>query len=252
MSADTAPLPATEDRADYFGPQHISFWLNGLGDYLFLTKLLAEMGIARDASFRFLDFACSSGRVLRHFLAHSPNSESYGNDLAANAVRWMRTYLPGRGIYFQNTIVPKLPLEDASFDLIFCGSIFTHLDEFEEAWLLELRRVLKPGGCAFITFQSDRNWAELKPGNPVFEHLTKHPYSSVDVEARPVLASCLVGPMPGGRIVFRYMPAPLHNMHSFHSSDYVRERWGRIFELRRLVPRSHGAFQDGAVLVKRR
>jgi SAM-dependent methyltransferase len=47
---------------------------------------------------------------------------------------------------------PPLPFEDASFDLVYSISVFTHLDEeMQDAWLNELKRVLRPGGILIIT-----------------------------------------------------------------------------------------------------
>lgn len=252
VSADTAPLPRPHDRADYFGDQHVSYWLNGLSDHLYLRALLREHGRDPDAPYRFLDFACSSGRVLRHVLAHSPQVEVHGTDLSANAVRWMNTHLPARGVYFQNAVVPSLPLPDGSIDLVYGGSIFTHLDEFEESWLLELRRVLAPGGLAFLTVHTERTWAGLRdPQDPIRQHLTKHPYRCLDCDVAPVPAAWLERDMPSDRVVFRYAPSPFHNLHTFHHTTSLRERWGRFFEVRAIVERAHGARQDGVVLVRR-
>jgi len=33
-----------------------------------------------------------------------------------------------------------LPFEDSSFDLVYCGSVFTHVSDLADAWFLELRR----------------------------------------------------------------------------------------------------------------
>jgi ubiquinone/menaquinone biosynthesis C-methylase UbiE len=164
----------------------------------------------------------------------------------------MNKYLPARGHYFQNSIVPSLPLPDASIDLIYCGSVFTHMDEFEESWLLEFRRVLKPGGIAFITVLTERTWADLKPGHPVLQHLTSHPYGTLESETNPVTAEWFNQPMPAERIVFRYMPSPFHNMHTFLKTSYIREKWGRCFEVQKILSHAHGFHQDGVLLAKRR
>ncbi len=46
-------------------------------------------------------------------------------------------------------------MEDGSFDLIWAVSVFTHLAETWSAWLLELHRVLKPGGILLATFMGE-------------------------------------------------------------------------------------------------
>ncbi|NTX16621.1 class I SAM-dependent methyltransferase [Myxococcus sp. CA056] len=252
VASDTAPVPRTEDRAEYFGEQHVSYWLNGLSDYLFLKGLLKSSGIDPESHFRFLDFACSSGRVLRHFIAHSPKAEVFGTDIYSNAVRWMNKFLPPRGFYFQNSVVPTLPIPDASIDLVFCGSVFTHMDEFEESWLLEFRRVLRPGGIAFISLHTERTWEGMRnPEHPIRKHLTNHPYRCLESETNPVPSAWFDQPMPAERLVLRYMPSPFHNMHTFYTTEYIREKWGRFFEVREFLQHAHGTYQDGVVLVRR-
>jgi SAM-dependent methyltransferase len=245
VERDVSPIPSPDDRAGYFGQQHVSYWLNGLSDFLYLSSLLVP-----DRPARFFDFGCSSGRVLRHFLAQSPYVESYGTDTYANSIRWMRSFLPHEGIYFQNSFVPTLPLADSMFDLIFAGSVFTHLDEFEEAWLLELRRILKPGGKAFVTFLSDRSWSELGGKNDIFKQLTSEPFRSLESDATPVQPDWLCGSMPAERVVLRLIRSPVHNLYVFHSTEYVQKRWGRLFEIEQILPQAHGLHQDAALLVK--
>ncbi len=164
----------------------------------------------------------------------------------------MNKYLPPRGFYFQNSIVPSLPIPDASIDLVFCGSVFTHMDEFEESWLLEFRRVLKPGGIAFISLHTERTWDGLKdPANPIRQHLTNHPYKSVESATNPVPPSWFEQPMPAERVVLRYMPSPFQNMHTFYTTPYISEKWGRFFEIREFFQHAHGTHQDGVLLAKR-
>ena len=40
----------------------------------------------------------------------------------------------------------------ATSSMIYAGSVFTHIADLAVAWLLELRRVLAPGGRAYLTF----------------------------------------------------------------------------------------------------
>ena len=96
-----------------------------------------------------LDFGCGCGRVTRYFHAHG--GEIAGSDVSRDAIDWCRANL--RFARFEQTgLAPPLAFADASFDLVYALSVFTHLTEdLQLAWRDELRRVLRPGGRLLIT-----------------------------------------------------------------------------------------------------
>ena len=153
LARDALPVPAAADRERYFDGDDLAYWLSGYGDFLLLAEL-AELG-----GRRVLDFGSSSGRVLRHLHTYA-GAEVTGVDIGVQAVAWARHHLPFPVV--QGTVLPTLPFADASFDVIFAGSVFTHIDQGEEAWLAELRRVLKPDGVALVTFHPERLWGEMR------------------------------------------------------------------------------------------
>ena len=55
---------------------------------------------------------------------------------------------------FVNRDVPPLDVADDTYDLVYAFSVFTHLTDSWSAWLLELHRVLKPGGLFVVTILS--------------------------------------------------------------------------------------------------
>jgi len=60
--------------------------------------------------------------------------------------------------------MPPLPYAAESFDVIYCLSVFTHLNEtMQDAWLAELRRVLQPGGLLILTVHGHNAAAILTP-----------------------------------------------------------------------------------------
>ena len=71
----------------------------------------------------------------------------------------------------QNHALPHLPIEDGSTALVYGFSVFTHIDEFETAWLAEIRRILRPGGVAYLTINSDDTWKSLEPRMPLYRRL---------------------------------------------------------------------------------
>jgi SAM-dependent methyltransferase len=59
---------------------------------------------------------------------------------------WCQENLTPPFFFATTTVVPHLPWADASFGLVYCGSVFTHIDDLAEAWFLELHRIIRPGG----------------------------------------------------------------------------------------------------------
>jgi SAM-dependent methyltransferase len=140
LERDPYPLPTTLDREGYHGDRHLDYWLSGLEDFVRVRATLDRHGRALAAPFAVLDFGCASGRVLRHFLCQVRGLDLWGADLNERHVEWLLRHLPRALKPFQCTTLPHLPLQDESLDLVTAFSVFTHIDEYEIAWLLELRR----------------------------------------------------------------------------------------------------------------
>lgn len=98
---------------------------------------------------RVLDFGCGAGRVLRHFLGET-DSELHGCDIDEASVSWLSEHMP-QVRALRNGALPPLPYPDGHFDLIWAASVFTHLTDASTAWLLELHRLLSPGGFLWAT-----------------------------------------------------------------------------------------------------
>lgn len=98
-----------------------------------------------------LDFGCAAGPMLRALHAARPGLELWGCDIDPMATDWCRRHLPDSFRVFTNTTAPHLPIPDATFDVIYAGSVFTHILHIADAWLLELARILKPGGFLYAT-----------------------------------------------------------------------------------------------------
>ena len=116
-----------------------------------------------------LDFGCGCGRVLRYF-ARYKGVRLHGTDYNPRPIAWCRQRLgggsqSGSAAQFEtNQLAPPLPYPDASFDLVYALSVFTHLDEeLQRAWLDELRRVSKPGGHVLITMHGAAYLPGLSP-----------------------------------------------------------------------------------------
>jgi len=101
---------------------------------------------------RALDFGCGVGRTLRHFVGEAESGELWGCDIDGPSIAWMRERLCPPFHVVRSGVEPPLPFPDGHFDLVWAVSVFTHLADTWSAWLLELHRVLAPGGLLFATF----------------------------------------------------------------------------------------------------
>jgi SAM-dependent methyltransferase len=239
---DPLPLPCIADREGYHGERHYDYWLSGLKDYLHIRHIIREYGLPSALNHRVLDFGCSSGRVLRHFLCNEPGLELWGVDLDARAIAWIQRYLGPRPLVLNCTTLPSLPLEDDAFGALYGLSVFTHIDELELAWLCELRRILQPGGIAYLTVHTEHTWQLLSEHHVTLYHdLLQHPSAGIT-------PASFQAPMPDERLVLKW-PGSVNNSTVFVSTDYVTRIWGRFFEVLAIV-REGSHYQDVVVLRK--
>ncbi len=178
---------------------------------------------------RVLDFGCGSGRVLRHFTGHG--CELWGCDLDTESVDWLQANLAGSVNAFENPPAPPIDLAGGSFDLILALSVFTHLTEDWSDWLLELHRLVKPGGYVVVSF--------IGPG--MAGQMTGETLTEDDIGMNAI----------GLGRGFDRDSGPI----VFHSHWWLHAHWGRAFEIVSLQPDRIGrphAFSQGAVLMRRR
>ncbi|HEU4322445.1 MAG TPA: class I SAM-dependent methyltransferase [Roseiflexaceae bacterium] len=127
-----------------------------------LTTALAAVGRPLDGFGRVLDFGCGCGRTLRWLLPRHRQTAFFGSDTDSASVHWCAAHLPAAG-FLVNQDVPSLGCADASFDLIYAISVFTHLDEeYQRSWLHELRRLVRPGGLVLLSLHGAQH-AGLPP-----------------------------------------------------------------------------------------
>jgi SAM-dependent methyltransferase len=225
-SADV-PIPPPELATRVFG-------LGGWGDPVAAYEEIGAQTRAAlldllpdDWSFagrRVLDFGCGAGRTLRQFLAEAEEGELWGADIDAPSIEWLQRSLCPPLHAWRCAPAPPLGLPVASFDLIWTISVFTHLTETSLSWLRELHRLLAPGGLLIATYMGRWNspfaagepWDEDRIGMNVVSH-------NPDWEA-------------GGPSVLM-------------SDWWVREHWGRAFEILDIAPEVHG---QTWVLMRRR
>ena len=110
-----------------------------------------------------LDFACGHGRVLRFLRAKFPKADITACEIDPEALHFCKR------TFFVKTILSQKDFTKLSllgrFELIWCGSLLTHIDEKAATNLLKLfHDHLSPGGlCIFTTHgQTSAKWIQDK------------------------------------------------------------------------------------------
>lgn len=224
LSRDQYELPSSNARELYNADNHSDYWLNGLQEVQSIIQQTPH------AIARVLDLGGASGRLSRHF-CYQHKIETWLCDLNNRHIRWVNEFLPGI-ITFQNTGYPTLPVESNYFDLVVAASIFTHVDILDTAWVAEIRRILRPGGTAYITVHTEHTWSNMKEDFVVYKYIKDHP----DFDSEK-----LKQPMPE-RVTFRSAKHTSYATHNFYHSNYIKKHWGRLLRVR--VEKRHPFNQD--------
>ena len=254
IATDASRIPLPHDREWYGQEDHVGYWTSGFADALHNNDLILRyLGRDADAPVTTLDLGCSSGRVLRHQHILRRNSRTMGADINPNSIAFTRSFLPPSIVAFHNVSFPPLPLPDASVDFLSAHSVFTHIDEFEDAWLLEISRVLRPGGVAFATVHTEHTFARPDAKHfPFRKEVSSSPHSvSGKGVFFPEVTDAVFQPeMLADRLVFTRLEGPAHFTQVFHRLDYIKSRWSQFLSIEDIVPGAHGIQQDGIVLRK--
>jgi SAM-dependent methyltransferase len=174
-----------------------------------------------------LDFGCGPGRTLSAFAAEAERAEFAGCDIHAESIAWASENLSPPFAFFRCAERPPLAQPDARFDLVYGMSVFTHITTEWSAWLAELQRVLRPGGLALLSVLG------------------------------PAMAQQILGrdwdERIGMAIVDMHKDWSIGGPSVLLSEWWVREHWGRAFEILRFeaADPAAGASHD-LVLLRRR
>lgn len=233
LAKDTAPIPANDNREGYFEDDHLTYWISGFVTFKRLAAMAAGLGVTGG---RYFDFGGSTGRVFRHFAFQSAAWDVWSSDFKISSVEWNLQNFPGALKVFQGMYFPILPVEDRTFDLVSAMSVFTHIDEVETAWLLELRRVMKPGAVAILTIHNEDTFSAM------------HPRLRASLEGYDPGLLALKA-LPEGRTVSTWRRDDPYRCNVFHSNSYIRTNWGRYFEVVDIV--SHAFVRHAAVVLRK-
>ncbi|MGH2449391.1 MAG: class I SAM-dependent methyltransferase [Chloroflexota bacterium] len=170
-----------------------------------------------------MDFGCSSGRILRHFYPDMKTNQwrVTGVDVSARRIEWMRRNFPREFQVYTGSVLPVVPFEDNTFDVIYGMSVFTHIKYLWDLWLLELRRVLRPGGVLIQSVHTEYAW----------DYFVDH---ANDPGVRDSLGPMIINhkQMPSEFVYY----GDLDKNQVFWKKATVVEFWGRYFDDVKVYP----------------
>lgn len=167
--------------------------------------------------------------MLRHFPGRAGDRELWGLDIDAVPIAWCQEHLSPPFLFATVTTEPHLPFEDDYFDLVYCGSVFTHISELADAWFLEIRRVLRPGGFAYLTIH-DKTSIDILLGP--YKDREEHAFLVGQLQEADRRTSILSKDF--SYLSMREDP----DANVFYDADRLVERWSRLARFVSLTERA--------------
>ena len=135
------------------------------------------------------------------------------------------------------TTVPCLPFEDGYFDFNYYGSVFTHIHYMADAWLLDLKRIMRPRRRTYITVV-DKHSRDLIMNHPEKNDALRNLLLSYNKEENFSSRNFAMFTM------FRGAESQV-----FYDIDFLRQHWGRFLNVLSVSPEAY-SYQTALVLEK--
>lgn len=233
-TAEALPVPPRELWLGY-GHDEPSYLESGKTDVAAMLAILRSAGWVAHATKPILDLGCGGGRMIRHLRSIADTTQVWGMDISAPHINWLKTRLVPPFHFATTTTLPHLPFPDHHLGLVYCGSVFTHIDELAESWFMEVQRTLAPGGYLFCTLHDEHTREKLiaDPSQPLARALRGHDLLKINAIVPDILVL--------GQDA---------NSNVFYHSRYLRAMLAPLFEVVTTVPGAYG-YQTAWVLRKR-
>jgi ubiquinone/menaquinone biosynthesis C-methylase UbiE len=195
--------------------------------YSFVRQACATNGEPIHARTKILDFGVGWGRIIRFFLKDTDQKCLYGVDVSEQFLEAARQTGCQADLQKIEPLGSMSCHPDATFDLVYAYSVFTHLPEaVQDRWLSEIRRVLRPGGIFVATVEPPRLLEHRLGLNPDDESL--HP------RERRLAAIFATEPEIRTRLIargFTHIPMVPTYGDTLMTEEYLRRHWGAFFEV---------------------
>ena len=219
------PLPPLDLSIRVGSPNLYEFDIAGRNARQTLLRCLPPQFTFQGA--RCLDFGCGIGRVIRHFHAEAEVSEFWGCDIDGTSIRWNAENLSPPFSFFQLSDAPVLPLESSSFDFVYALGVFNQLYDNWQAFAMEIRRILKPDGTFFMSFNAQTP----------FEEMFESSYEELIRDTGMLIRNPFNGWGNGGPTLV-------------HSPTWIQKHWGPLFEIDYFA--MEGLLDSGSICMMRK
>jgi SAM-dependent methyltransferase len=218
------PLPVPPAELLYYEYNTEAYLASGEQDASVLRQFFERVGI-RLTGISVLDLGCRDCRVLRHFAEDARACEFWGVDQHAPSMEWAKESLSPPFRFVTSSAYPHLPFEDRTFDVIFAISVLTHIASLSDAWLMELRRILKPGGHGLFTVHDEHSWRYLREDD-FLRGLFGMDHSDIATGET------------GDLVIVDGPNLPSEYVNVFHSTARIKHEWGQYFDIVSIDPRA--------------
>jgi SAM-dependent methyltransferase len=235
---ESSPLPLPpKDLWVGYGQTPEEFLALGKRDITAMRQMIETTGSTLEAAGRILEFGCASGRMIRWLHDLTSACEIWGADICSTWILWCKQYLNPPFHFITTTTHPHLPFEDRYFGLVYAGSVFTHIGDLADAWFMELRRILRPGGRLYITIHDQATIAAVD-GWPAEHWMRKylHSYPEYLEYCRSDFGMFCFGRVPTFTLVF-------------YDAEYLCRKLSPFFRKLDVVVGAYG--QQSGVLLER-
>jgi SAM-dependent methyltransferase len=228
-----------------YGKNDELFLNSGKTDVDNMLQILESSGFRIRSGGRILELGCASGRMIRWLADIADQCEVWGVDVNAKYIIWCQEHISPPFNFATVTTAPHLPFEDGYFDLVYCGSVFTHISDLADAWVLELKRIGRPKGRLYITVH-DRHSADLIMNHPNRVYSDGYP---ADPEFRDILMLYDRKEKFMSKDFTMFTTSRGPNAQVFYDINYLRQHWGRYMNVLSVTPEAWG-YQTAVVLEK--
>lgn len=236
--AGAPALPPDELMMKVVGNASPKFFVSGVGAVEVLLGAMERAGGAVPPSPAVLDFGCGPGRLIPAFNQAFPDGSVVGVDIDREAIGWASDAMDRNEFHVIDPL-PPMPLDCLRFDLVIGLSVLTHLDEnYQDAWLAELLRVTRRGGCVLLTVHLEQHFHKIA-GEQMSEDVRKSITEEYEREGFAFWS--------GDRWSEQF-PSYYHT--SFHTPDYIRNHWSRWFDVLGIFDESNPKMHHGIAVLR--